>query len=736
MTETLGLYTLNETPIALQGIKASVKIHELLSEVALSQTYKNTELSNIEAVYTFALPPNAVLLSIGMNINGRQLSGDVTPRAQAEATYEDAITDGDSAMLLNRHDDGLYTVNVGNLNPGDEATIDLGYAELLEWQGDQIRFVLPTVIGERYGDVEHSSLRPHEEPVTNGLIEHLFTLEATLSGNIAQTQITCPSHAMTSQHHDSSVKLSFASGRAFLDRDFVLDMRRSVFMSSHPTLITCKDPYDQGSFVQLASFQPVITDSEPCASIDLKIVVDCSGSMSGDSMTQARDALHSIMEQLTPNDTFSIVRFGSTTESFSRKMLVASAKNIAKAHTFVEATTATLGGTEMEAALSTAYSLKTLKDTRANVLLITDGLIWHGESIISKAQNSDHRLFTVGVGSAVSAVLMQDLADTTQGACELVTPNEKMAERIIRHFQRIRCPAVSAQFNWGDGNENGDQSPSRVRRTFPVDTLHVFQRRASHATEQLLIQYTDDENLECTQIISPAPLPEYLSPSVIARLAANARLNEVDDQQEATDLAVRYQLMTQYTALAIVDVREEKIKDLPELRTVPQMHSAGWGGRDSALYSLNLPSSVRASGPESCYLDIPAFLRREPSADIVNPSTPEAPLNLTPFEFAKAVCAQLAHQNDLDLWTISTMEAIGLDQSIVSWLKGLAINSNLENTIVTCFLYELMSTLKAGVFERQIARVITKAHKQLGTKAYNPTDIQQRVNLITDRHWQ
>ena len=44
------------------------------------------------------------------------------------------------------------------------------------------------------------------------------------------------------------------------------------------------------------------------------IIVDCSGSMGGDSIAQARKALYEILELLRPEDAFNVIRFGSSHE--------------------------------------------------------------------------------------------------------------------------------------------------------------------------------------------------------------------------------------------------------------------------------------------------------------------------------------------------------------------------------------------------------------------------------------
>ena len=47
------------------------------------------------------------------------------PRPQASARYEQAIDAGDLPVLVEQSTPGLYTASLGNLQPGDEAVIEL-----------------------------------------------------------------------------------------------------------------------------------------------------------------------------------------------------------------------------------------------------------------------------------------------------------------------------------------------------------------------------------------------------------------------------------------------------------------------------------------------------------------------------------------------------------------------------------------------------------------------------------
>ena len=80
-----------------------------------------------------------VLLEVAIHLNNQQLQGRVLPKRRAEDHYEDAVSGGDSAILLQQAGRGLYTVNIGNLPSNETARLRYRYALLQVWNGDTLR---------------------------------------------------------------------------------------------------------------------------------------------------------------------------------------------------------------------------------------------------------------------------------------------------------------------------------------------------------------------------------------------------------------------------------------------------------------------------------------------------------------------------------------------------------------------------------------------------------------------
>lgn len=571
-----GLISSNDQVMPLKGTHIEATLQDLLSEVCVTQTFQNDESQSIEAVYTFPLPIDAVLLNFSVTLDEKVLIGVVQERKEAEERYEEAISDGDSAIILQQLEPGLYSVNVGNLAHSETAVISFQYTQLHRWTQDILRWHVPTVLAPRYG---HSGLAPHQLPEIDLTAEHLFTFKVEIKGLLRNAIIESPSHAIEFQQHEDVTKIHLREGRSFLDRDLILNLRLAGDKAC------AISDLDIDGYAALASFYPIASKNN--AKTDkpklIKLLIDCSGSMSGESIGQARAALLNILDSLHEHDRFLLVRFGSEVVIETQAFLQATPANIAIGRTIVARIEADLGGTEIFSALAQAIKL-TGNDEPSDMFLITDGEVWDNEDghsqtqeIIELANTVRHRIFTVGVGNAVSERFVREIADGTQAACELVNPNEGMAEKIERHFKRIYAePAKSIIVEWPT-TPIWETTP---RNFFAGDTLHVFARFQQKPEGNVkLSAFFEDQNNRMEQDVGIRLVGSDDGMNPLSRITASQHLSSLNHNDKIA-LAVKYQLICTETAYLMIQVRPEELKTdgMPELRKVSQMLAAGWGG--------------------------------------------------------------------------------------------------------------------------------------------------------------
>ena len=568
-----ALTGINGESVALSDVAVSAVLRDLLAEVTVSQTYRNDEQVNIEAVYTFPLPLDAVLLDLKVEIGGRVLSGVVVEKKAAEEKYEDAVAAGDAAVMLQIIEPGLYTMNVGNLLPGEKATITFSYAILYRWAGDRLRFFLPTTVAPRFGESPH---QPHQLPDFSLTVENQFSLKVEIFGILREAQFVCPSHEVKLAKSADKLVISLQQAKAVMDRDFILSVK-----APQATRCFTLCGSDGDGVAVVASFQPFFPGLQQPRPLNLAIVIDCSGSMHGDSIKQAKQALGGILDALQPLDRVTLIAFGDTTNLLSDRLLPCNKTNLLKAKRFAKQLGANMGGTEIGKALNDAYAAVRGSES-ADIFLVTDGEVSSWKSVVQEAKRSGHRIFTVGVGSAVSEAFVRGLAADTGGECELVSPREGMADRVIRHFERMRAPRASrVAIHWPEGAHG--VAPSKLGAVFEGDTVIAcaqFDHPSISGSVVLEVETEEGDVMRHELPLPMAPLSETADRfSTVARLAASARMKELDDGADL-QTALRYRLVSPRTNWLVIAERPEgeKAQDLPELRKVPQTLAAGWGG--------------------------------------------------------------------------------------------------------------------------------------------------------------
>jgi len=576
--------------VSLKSVHLEGKLEGLLLTMLVKQRYLNDSDETIEASYTFPAGWGANLMGFSVELNGKRMQAVALAKKKAEKKYEEAIDSGDTPVMLEKSPLGLYTANLGNLKPGEEAVINIEYSQLLRFEKGRVRITVPTVIGERYGDsIADGHIAPHQTVDTDLLAEYPFTATLDILGQMAQGSIACPSHSVTTEQIESGTRLLFVKG-GLMDRDFIVtieDLKGESYVSASE---------DDEAYAVIASFCPKLQEKEP-SPFGLKILVDCSGSMQGDSIEQAQEALHELILRLTERDMVSYSKFGSTvvhTSNQLEKCTPRYIKNVlAKA---VHETAADLGGTELNHALTSTFKISFAKayTEGCDLLLITDGDVWEIEEIVKQAKISNHRIFAIGVGSAPAESLLKDLAEQTGGACELVTPSESIAEAVLRMTQRIRSTRTSSiAIEWGSEVLWQSKLPKQV---FSDETIHVHARVKDKPTATPTLKWT----VENTQSQESASSIDWNSTGALPRMVAAAEISSMSDEKAAEEHALKYQLASKYTNLILVHVRDEedKAEGLPSLQKIKQMSTAGWGGlgtvqQSRVLYSMSASRSMR-----------------------------------------------------------------------------------------------------------------------------------------------
>ena len=589
---------------SLKSVSLKGELCGLFFKSVIRQEYANESDETLEIIYTFPLAWRNALLGMSVELNGKKMSGIVVEKSRAEEQYEESIQEGDGAVLLQESGPGLYTVNLGNIKPGETLAVEIDSAQLLRLEQGRVRLCIPTVIGERYGDAhETGELAPHESVAVDPAARYPFSLNIDVTGELAGGAISSPSHEIMCRTTEKGVHVTLGEGAA-LDRDFILLME-GVSADSMAQYVESDD-----EFMLLTAFSPKLPE-QSTRPVALKVLIDCSGSMSGESMMQARKGLGRLVSLLKPEDHISYSQFGSDVCHHIPDMLPCTPASMKKISELIEKTDADLGGTEMEKALASTFaevSVPQRCESQPTVLLITDGDVWGVEDIIKAARKSGHRVFAVGVGSAPAESLLRELAEQTGGACELVTPQESIEEAIVRMFCRMRGAVASkVRMEWQEEPVWQSSLPGYL---YDGETAYCWAV-LKHAPSTAPVIYWDAQG---KTVRAQAAHLEHSQDQALLRMGKIRQMKETEDLEQQQALALRYQLISRQSSFILTFVRDDGDKDtpLPRVQHIRQMPAYGHGcytpmaaaiglssfipGRRANLLGPKVPASVATHG--------------------------------------------------------------------------------------------------------------------------------------------
>ncbi len=586
-----------QTPLAHSQLQ--ITITDLIAEYELRHSFRNSGSGAMEAVYSFPIPLDAAFMSMEATLAGEHLIAQVQPRSQASREYDDAIADGDSAVLLEMLEAGMLCVNLGNLKPGENGDIVLRFAAPLRCADGAARFSLPLVHRPRYG---RSRLDEQAEPHHDFAVEHPLDASIHVRGLLARAPVSCASHAarFSSDAHGQSLQLN----RAMLDRDLVLvfDLPSNFFGQAR--LLR-----DGDKAIGMLSFNLPL-DLQTNVPTDFCLVLDGSGSMTGDAITQSRAALQALAENLSEQDRIQVLRFGSSVVPLFRRPLKASVRVRDAMSALARTIDSDLGGTNMDAALERAMdgllaSGEVAGRNRA-IIMVTDGAVqpYQVEETKERASELGIGIFVVAVGSSAGSDVLEPLALATRGVLERAVPAEPIDAAVMRQVRRARSAhPVDIQIDWG----HSDVKPLPIDPAYAGDAVTAFASLPLDAAFRPTVNLAHGRHRLSFElsVLEQAPPLRALAGLLAYRHAKG-------DQKKA--VALRYGLVTDETSAVLIKSRAaaDKVQGLPTIQSVVHMVPEGMvlSAASPAFFQHDLTTAH--SGP---YLDIPSFLGKQAGWD-------------------------------------------------------------------------------------------------------------------------
>jgi Ca-activated chloride channel family protein len=535
----------------------TVRVTDRVARVQVEEWFRNTGTGLAEGDYIYPLAGEAVFSDFSLFQGEEELKGETMDAGRARAIYEEIVRRHRDPALIELAGHGLVRARVFPIAAGETRNVTLRYTQVLGRAGDAYRF------RHLAGTARPRDPRPSPRPASAaGDTPITFTLVADEGSRFAEP--FSPTHRL---------RVSREGARLVVRPEAELRGSVDVFLPlARPTagmsLATHRVDNEDGYFMLTVS--PGRAEGTP-APRDIAVVVDVSGSMSGEKMEQARQALHRLLGTLRESDRFRLVAFSNRVEAQRPEWTTATRAAVTDARAWVDRLSAT-GGTNVAGALDEAFRTPGGDGRLHLVIVITDGLPTVGETDPDRiaarveATRRNARIFTFGVGYDLHTYLLERIAVAGRGTVDYVEPGADVEEAVGSLAAKISYP-VLVDLALGESPVRlKDLQPARLPDLYAGEELVVFGRYESaraDAAGEVSIAGTRGDRRErvAARVEFPAHassgdyIPGLWAARKVGELMRTIRVEGATPERiaEVRALALRYGLLTEYTSYLVLE---------------------------------------------------------------------------------------------------------------------------------------------------------------------------------------
>ena len=541
--------------IDLNRVNADIHIRGNVGTVTLEQVFSNPSQFRLEGEYLFAIPDEANVNKFYLYIDGKKTEGRVLDAKEAYQTYTNIVRSMRDPALLEFAGHGLFKARIFPIEPKSDRKIELIYDQMLRYESGTFRFTLP---------IRQSG---------QGSINQ-FHMTLDLQSDKELGNIYSPSHTIqVNRINKNKAQISFEQNNLEGEKDFILYYSLSD-KEINADLFSFRPRTDQDGYFMFYA-EPKY-DAKPTQEIakDFIFVIDVSGSMQGEKIQQARDALQFCLNGLDKNDRFGIISFSSGINQFQKTLSNAGQDELENAKYFINNLSAN-GGTNINEALLNALNIKSKDDERpTNIVFLTDGLPTEGEQDISRilqnlksAQKDFIRIFSFGVGFDVNTFLLDKLSADSHGSANYVKPGEDIEKEVSSLFAKISSPVLTEpEIDFGD-IQAYDVYPQTLPDVFKGQSITITGRYRNPGKTTITLKgkqggktRTFEYNFEFQRRESDNTFVDNIwANRKIAHLLTQIRFNGENNEliESIKSLGLEYGIVTPYTSYLVTEEQKE-----------------------------------------------------------------------------------------------------------------------------------------------------------------------------------
>ncbi|XP_032066901.1 inter-alpha-trypsin inhibitor heavy chain H3-like isoform X2 [Thamnophis elegans] len=570
--------------IEIYWVKIDCSVTSRFSRNVITSRAVNRANVSKEAQFDVELPKTAFITNFTLTVDGVTYPGIIKEKEAAQKQYQQAVSRGETAGLVKAagRKTEKFSVSV-NIASSSKVTFQLTYEELLKRKLGKYEVFIkvnPKQLVNKF-KIEANIFEPQgiSELEVEGTFlsnELLPVVKKSFSGKKGHVSF---SPTIEQQRTCDNCTTTLLQG------DFVI--KYDVNRDSPNNLQVVN-----GYFVHF--FAPKILERLPK---NVAFVIDVSGSMYGQKIQQAKEALTKIVGDLKEEDHFNMILFESSVSKWKDHLIQATPENVNQSKEFIHQIYAR-GGTNFNDGLLTgiemlnkAHELKSVPERSASlVITLSDGEanvgVTHPKLIQANARNATkgkYPIYNLGFGYDVDYAFLERIATENNGVARRIYEDSDAALQLQGFYDEVANPLLTeVELGYKD-NAISDLTQNSFKHYYDGSEIVVAGRITDNDMNSITaevkaqgalneVTYTEQADVEETtkafeeqQYIFGEYIERFWAYLTIQQLLEARSVTEGDEKENITakalELSLKYKFVTPLTSMVVTKPEGNKVKE-------------------------------------------------------------------------------------------------------------------------------------------------------------------------------
>ncbi|XP_070793135.1 inter-alpha-trypsin inhibitor heavy chain H3-like [Pituophis catenifer annectens] len=570
--------------IEIYWVKIDCSVTSRFSRNVITSRAVNRANVSKEAQFDVELPKTAFISNFTLTIDGVTYPGIIKEKEAAQKQYQQAVSRGQTAGLVKAagRKTEKFSVSV-NIASSSKVTFQLTYEELLKRKFGKYEMFIkvnPKQLVNKF-EIEANIFEPQgiSELEVEGTFlnnELLPVVKKSFSGKKGHVSF---SPTIEQQRTCDNCTTTLLQG------DFVI--KYDVNRDSPNNLQVVN-----GYFVHF--FAPKILERLPK---NVAFVIDVSGSMYGQKIRQAREALTKIVEDLKEEDHFNIILFGSSVSTWKDDLIQATPENVNQSKEFISHIRDS-GSTDLNGGLLTgidmlnkAHETKSVPERSASlVIMLTDGDPTVGVTNLGQIQENAknatkgrYPIYNLGFGYDVDYAFLERIATENNGVARRIFEDSDAALQLQGFYDEVANPLLTEVELGYKENAISDLTQNSFKHYYDGSEIVVAGRitdndlnsiTAEVKAQGALKEVTYSEQADVEETTKAFEDQQYIFGEYIERFWAYLTIQQLlearsvaqGDEKEnitakALELSLKYKFVTPLTSMVVTKPEDNEEKE-------------------------------------------------------------------------------------------------------------------------------------------------------------------------------